>query len=448
MADLKALKKRLEASQGGKKAGRVGVINILGSEQAPSEVVEAIPTGLAVLDHWVLGCGGWPIGRVSEVFSEPGYGKTTLMLAGFAQAQRMGGAGVLVDQEHAIDRDWMELHGVDHDNMLVITPDSLEEALRGLIETVKALEPGDGPYLIGWDSLAAGTPQAEFDGDIGEHNVGVRARLVNRAFRQLPALLKTKRAHLLVINQVREKIGVMFGDPTTTPGGAALKHTASIRLRILGGTKIKGTGDKSTDAVGRTPKFKTVKNRFAPPDRIAEARLYFDERGWDDRWATVSFAKTRGILKPTQRLSAATLTEAWKGLGWPESLSDCAPVSSVDGADQALGNTSKEDHLPVLEAKGRRKRGSIFRKQRGAAVSADKTETLLLKDADVSLNLNRSTGKCSRQYSKTSTRSLEEAPREKNGVVSAHEKTVGVGSNAPQDSDSNVSLNPLFDEEW
>lgn len=331
MVDLDALRKRVEEKGASTKKGAPGVgrVGILGEGyHALSEVNEVIPTGLEALDRHILGCGGWPTGRISEVYGAEGIGKSSLLALGFGQAQKMGGAGILIDTERSISRDWMENHGCDVSKLLVIEPDTLEECMKGMETVLREIPDGEGPILMGWDSLAAGTFRAELEGEAGDFHVGSRARLLNQTFRVLGSLLVKKRTHLLIVNQIREKIGVMFGDPTTTPGGMALKHAASIRLRMLGGSKEK-QGD---EVVAKRVKMRADKIRFTRPYQEAEFRLYFDHRGWDDEWATVNHAKDVGALGSRERGHE----KARVALGWASKSADARPVGAADRSSKAM----------------------------------------------------------------------------------------------------------------
>src|SRR6187551_2514192 len=276
-----------------KQFGRGSIMKLGTSER---QQVDAIPTGSIALDL-ALGVGGVPRGRMTEIFGPESSGKTTLCQHILAEAQKKGGVVAFIDVEHALDPGYARACGVNVDELLVSQPDTGEQAL----EITETLIRSGGVDVVVVDSVAALVPRAEIEGKMGDSFVGIQARLMSQALRKLTGAVSRSNTALIFTNQLREKIGVMFGNPETTPGGRALKFYASVRLDIRRVETIK-TG---TESVGNRVRVKVVKNKVAPPFRVAEFDVMYGE----------GVSKEGGLLDVGVAMDVVSKTGAWFNFG-------------------------------------------------------------------------------------------------------------------------------------
>ena len=248
--------------------------------------IDVVSSGSLMLDQ-ALGVGGYPKGRIIEIFGPESSGKTTIALHAIAEVQKTGGKAAFIDAEHALDPVYAKKLGVDIDELLLSQPDTGEQAL----EITEALVRSGIMNIIVIDSVAALVPQAEIEGEMGDSHVGLQARLMSQALRKLGGVINKTNTICIFINQLREKVGVMFGNPETTPGGRALKFYSSVRLDVRRGEQIK----VGADVMGNKTNIKVVKNKVAPPFKIAEVEIMYGE-GISRTGEVIDIASNMGIL--------------------------------------------------------------------------------------------------------------------------------------------------------
>jgi len=304
-------------------------------EGAPRLSVEAIPTGSIAVDL-ALGIGGIPRGRITEIFGPESAGKSTLVQHIIAEAQRAGGVAAYIDAEHALDPTYARRCGVNIDDLYVSQPDTGEQAL----EIAEALVRSNAVDVIAIDSVAALVPRAEIEGEMGDAHVGLQARLMSQALRKLTAAISRSNCAMIFTNQLREKIGVMFGNPETTPGGRALKFYASVRLEIRRVESLK----QGTDVIGNRTKVKVVKNKVAPPFRVAEFDILFTE-GISKEGGLLDVGQTLNVIRKSG--SFFSYGETRLGQGRENSRTFLRENPAIAQEIEALIRANSQGYTPI-----------------------------------------------------------------------------------------------------
>ena len=339
-----------------------GSIMKLGDDSV--ENVEVIPTGSIGL-NWALGVGGFPRGRITEIFGPESSGKTTLAIHAIAECQKAGGIAAIIDAEHAFDRFYAEKLGVDVNNLLISQPDNGEQAL----EIAEQLIRSAAVDILVVDSVAALTPKSEIEGDMGERSVGLQARLMSQAMRKLTGAISRTNTCCIFINQLREKIGVMFGPSETTTGGNALKFYATVRVDIRPSSAIKD-GD---DVFGRHTKVKIVKNKVAPPFKRAEFDIMFGE-GISRSSEIIDLGVDYGIIAKSGSWFSYGGTKLAQGRDAAKRVIDDNPELAEELAVlimEALKNGPEKK-----DKKGKSTKSSAAEKESAKAAEADEAEDL------------------------------------------------------------------------
>lgn len=374
MTDADEKRKALEAALGriDKDFGK-GSIMCMGDEAVQD--VETISTGSVTLDY-ALGVGGLPRGRVTEIYGPEASGKTTLAIHVIAEAQKEGGVCAIIDAEHAFDRFYAEKLGVDVNNLWISQPDNGEQAL----DIAEQLINSGAIDVLVIDSVAALTPKAEIEGEMGDKNVGLHARLMSQAMRKLTGSISRTRTCCIFINQMREKIGVMFGNPETTTGGNALKFYSSVRLDVRPSAFIKD-GDT---AIGRTVKVKVVKNKVAPPFMRAQFDIIFGE-GISKAGEVLDLAVDLGIVKKSGAWFSYEGSKLGQGrdavvrmLGDNPELFDELSAKVREGLESQREESRRSNTRPFVPISGKVSDG-----EEGSSADDDGSDTVLSEDEDI-----------------------------------------------------------------
>lgn len=310
-----------------KRFGTTSAVRLGRGKHAEAQVTEALPTRVEVVDHYLLGLGGFALGRMSEWIGENQCGKTSLAYQSIAACQQAGGTAYMMDAEHSFDETRAATFGVDVDNLIILQPEHAEMGVEQTKVVLDAHNPKAGPLLVVWDTLAAMVCKADLKRPAGERGTAELPRLLSTELPKIVPVLADKRAHLMALNQIRAAIGVMFGPDTVTPGGNAVKFYASTRVQFFGGKAVK---HPTTDAhTGKVVTMLTIKTRFSEPFRKARVRLDY-ATGWNNEWSTLEHAKTLKLVqargpKGGARKGPQALAEARSKLGW----GSAAPATSA-----------------------------------------------------------------------------------------------------------------------
>lgn len=294
-----------------------------------SEVRGVVTSGVDVVDRYVCG-GGIPRGRITELYSEPGIAKTSFCWTVLGGCQRAGGVAIYCDNEQSFNASRAQAFGMDLERVVLLQPWTLEEALEQMQVTLEGLpDQMEAPVLLAWDSLAGAPYTGDLTGVYSKESADDRAKKIGKFCRVAGGLAVQKQVAILIVNQTRQKRGVLYGSRTTTPGGDAVKFHASLRLELFGGKALKNAKEQH---VGKTITFMEMKSRFSQPFRKAKVRLDY-ERGWDNLWSTINHAKDQLLIPAGSKYNTDTYNQAVEALGWENAAVVVEELESTVGAE-------------------------------------------------------------------------------------------------------------------
>lgn len=319
------------------KLGNLSVI-VPGKQDPRSEIRTVCPTGIDVFDHYVLGCGGGPAGRVTELFCDEGGGKTTLTWTWLGYATRHNGIAVYCDAEDSYDSERAALFGLDQNRTILLQPWTLEDALQQLMTALETIQPKNGQLVMAaLDSVAGAQFAGDMNGKFTKEAADDRSKKLGKFIRQAQKIAVKKQIHLLMVNQTRELRGVMYGNKTTTPGGKPIKFAASHRIQMFPGKALKNAVGQH---VGKAITMLAVKNRFAPPYRKAKVRIDY-MNGWDNVWSTMNLAKDLKLIPAALKPTPENYARAVEAFGW-KTFAPFKELVTADAVEEGESEQEKE----------------------------------------------------------------------------------------------------------